>query len=123
LDKPSGIFIAKLACACIFLGSSGIMWNMRNSNKVIGIGIAIIVIPLLGLPSAWKTAIFVVLGLWLCSIGFFARKERSSTSGKTRKKENVASASSFVENQPVKIKTENPESISADNNYEQNPQA
>lgn len=95
---------------------------MRNSNKILGIGIALVIIPILGLPVAWKNFIFIILGLWLCYMAFFVKKERSGGKVRAYKKEHFDGASSFVENQPAKIKSDYSETVSVPNNHEQNPQ-
>lgn len=52
---------------------------MRYMNKILGIGIVLVLIPLLGFPAAWRDFFSVVLGLWLCYIAISIR--RASQSG------------------------------------------
>jgi hypothetical protein len=46
---------------------------MRRETSLIILGIITIITPFLGLPWAWKTYIFVVLGLLIACISFFLR--------------------------------------------------
>jgi len=41
---------------------------MKYRNSILGIGIAIVLIPMLGFPPVWSRFIIVILGLWLCAI-------------------------------------------------------
>lgn len=48
---------------------------MSKEMTVIALGIFVAVVPYLGIPGTWKTAIFVVAGLALAGVGFFLRGE------------------------------------------------
>ncbi len=56
------------------------MYNIRirHKNKILGIGIALIIIPLLGFPLAWRGFFNVILGLWLCYIAVSMRRTAKS---------------------------------------------
>jgi hypothetical protein len=94
------------------------MWHMSNSNKILAVGIALVVIPLLGLPFSWKNFIFTLLGLWLCWIALIMRKERSDGAAKVGKKEGSVVADSFLENKPVKTEIDVSGNGSDANNHE-----
>lgn len=46
---------------------------MRRESTLIVLGIIIMITPFLGIPWAWKTYIFVALGLFVALIAFFLR--------------------------------------------------
>lgn len=53
-----------------------------SKNKIVFIlGIALVILPFLGFPSAWKTFFMLVMGLFLVSLSF-TTSLRKRTSGK-----------------------------------------
>ncbi|OGI61928.1 hypothetical protein A2645_01960 [Candidatus Nomurabacteria bacterium RIFCSPHIGHO2_01_FULL_39_9] len=48
---------------------------MSKSKIIILLGVANIIIPFLGLPSNWKTGLFIVLGLYLIYLGYAIREK------------------------------------------------
>lgn len=48
---------------------------MSKEMLVIALGIWIVIVPYLGIPSSWKTILFVLSGLGLVLVGFFLRTE------------------------------------------------
>ena len=47
---------------------------MRHTNKILGIGIVLVLIPLLGFPATWRDIFSVILGLWLCGMAVSIRR-------------------------------------------------
>ncbi|MBI2476409.1 MAG: hypothetical protein HYV67_04180 [Candidatus Taylorbacteria bacterium] len=96
---------------------------MRHINAILGIGIALVLIPLLGFPAAWKNFLLVVLGLWLCGIVVSLRYPRLF-GGKAAEREGKrqAPAAPSVGNKTASDSGERTESIdSAKTNHEQIP--
>lgn len=56
---------------------------MSKEMAVIVLGIWIIAVPYLGVPSSWKTVLFVLTGIVLAGVGFLLRGEAISR-GDTR---------------------------------------
>jgi uncharacterized membrane protein len=53
-----------------------------SKNKIVFIlGIALVILPFLGFPSAWKTFLMIIIGLFLISLSF-TTSLRKRTSGK-----------------------------------------
>lgn len=48
---------------------------MSKEVSVIILGLITAATPFLGLPGSWRTALIVVLGIALASLGFFLRRE------------------------------------------------
>ncbi len=48
---------------------------MSKEMAVIAFGVWVAVIPYLGIPGSWRTAILVLTGIALMSLGFFLRAE------------------------------------------------
>jgi len=71
---------------------------MINNRSTFFLGLFIFIIPFLGLPSSWKTILFIVSGLYLIflSVTFVMPAKRAA---KPRKKEK--SLPVFVENIPM----------------------
>jgi len=68
---------------------------MSKEMSVILLGVAVIVIPFLGVPSDGRTFLLVVAGLALMVVGFMLRSESLSRPGSSRH--------SFVENNTAQI--------------------
>ncbi len=68
---------------------------MSKEMWVIVLGLLVVVLPHLGLPGAWKTILFVVLGVAIAALGFLLRGEALS-----RGSGSVANSQHFVENIP-----------------------
>ncbi|MBX4192480.1 hypothetical protein KW798_03270 [Candidatus Parcubacteria bacterium] len=64
---------------------------MSKETSVILLGLWVIIVPQLGIPSPWRTLLLVLSGLALIIIGLYLRAESSH---RTRK------GASFVENAP-----------------------
>jgi len=47
---------------------------MRRVKTILGIGIALILIPALGFPPAWRSFLLILLGLWLCGLAVSMRR-------------------------------------------------
>jgi len=47
---------------------------MQKINTILGIGIAIVIIPLLGFPSWWRDVSIIILGLWICGIAVVLKR-------------------------------------------------
>lgn len=69
--------------------------GMSKEIGVILLGVAVIVVPYLGVPSAWRTALLLLSGLTLIVIGFLLRSQGMARSGKDTPHQ------PFVENLPV----------------------
>ena len=48
---------------------------MSKEMAVIALGIWIMIVPYLGVPNAWRTALLLVTGFGLVVLGFFLRAE------------------------------------------------
>ncbi|GEM_PF-4673763 len=102
---------------------------MRHINTILGIGIALVLMPALGFPAAWKSFILVVLGLWLCGITVSVRYARQSRGeNKRNPKKSHAPKGILVENKTTSNLanlTESPERtefpVSPDTTHEQTP--
>jgi hypothetical protein len=66
---------------------------MSKEMAVIALGIWVIIIPYLGVPGSWRTALIVVTGIGLILLGFYLRAEALSRTGRR-------GHSSFVEHVP-----------------------
>ena len=65
---------------------------MSKETVVIALGIWIIIVPYLGVPSSWKSILLVLSGLVVVSLGFFLRTEALSRTSK------ITRSQPFVEN-------------------------
>ncbi len=70
---------------------------MSKEMSVILLGVAVVIIPYLGVPSAWRTFLLVLAGLALVVIGFLLRARDMMHSRKN------SPHHSFVENDTAKI--------------------
>lgn len=50
---------------------------MSRAAIVISIGVLVVVLPILGIPSFWKTVLLSIAGLGLIFIGALMKRERS----------------------------------------------
>lgn len=66
---------------------------MSKEMVVIAVGIWILIIPYLGVPGGWRTALLLITGIGLIVLGFFLRAEALSREGRR-------GYSSFVEHVP-----------------------
>jgi len=66
---------------------------MSKEMVVIALGIWVLIIPYLGVPGGWRTALLVITGIGLIVLGFFLRAEALSRAGRR-------GHSSFVEHVP-----------------------
>ena len=64
---------------------------MSKEMTVIVLGVWVMLVPYLGVPGSWRTAILVISGLTLVLVGFFLRTEALSRGGRR-------SSQTFVEN-------------------------
>ncbi len=48
---------------------------MSKEMTVIALGVFVAVVPYLGIPGSWKTAVFVLVGVALAGVGFLLRGE------------------------------------------------
>lgn len=100
---------------------------MKSINNSFWVGIVIIILPFLGLPSLWKTILFALIGLWLCFSSFSAQRRKQKNARSVGRKKEDSSGMAFMENQQPKT---SPDILSADSgkevitaNYEENPRA
>jgi len=70
---------------------------MSKEMSVMLLGVAVVILPYLGVPSAWRTLLLVLVGLTLIIIGFLLRAHGMRGSGKN------SLHHSFVENDTAKI--------------------
>ncbi len=56
------------------------------------LGVAVLLVPYLGVPASWKSVLLVVIGFVLLMVGFFLRTEALARGGKTSR------SHTFVEN-------------------------
>lgn len=68
---------------------------MSKEVGVVLLGLAVIITPYLGVPSAWRTALLVLAGLALVVTGLLLRAQAMMRAGKH--------SSPFVENNTAKI--------------------
>jgi len=80
---------------------------MSKEMMVIALGVWIIVVPYLGVPGTWRTAILVITGIVIAIVGFLLRGE--ALLGGTRRTENQ----SFVEHIPQPRHDESQKGISS----------
>ena len=66
---------------------------MSKEMTIIGLGIFVVVVPYLGIPGAWRTALIVLSGLGIALCGFLLRGESLARGDKHNQH-----PSSFVEN-------------------------
>ncbi|MBU6390038.1 hypothetical protein KGQ31_00635 [Patescibacteria group bacterium] len=78
---------------------------MRNISNKFWLGIAVIVIPFLGLPSSWKTFLFVITGIWLCVSAFKDKTGESFSASSKSYVDEGREVKSFSENQPSRYDT------------------
>jgi hypothetical protein len=55
---------------------------MSKEILVIALGVWVAVVPYLGVPGSWRTAILILSGIALMVLGFFLRSETLSRTGK-----------------------------------------
>lgn len=48
---------------------------MSKETLLILLGSTTVIVPFLGVPSAWRIGFLVVVGLWVASLGFLIRRE------------------------------------------------
>jgi hypothetical protein len=53
---------------------------MSRAAIVITIGVLVVLLPILGIPSFWKTVLFSISGLGLIFIGALMKRERNEES-------------------------------------------
>lgn len=51
---------------------------MSKEMSLIALGVWVIVVPYLGIPGSWRTALLVLTGLGIAAIGFLLRNESLS---------------------------------------------
>jgi hypothetical protein len=71
---------------------------MSKEMWVIVLGLLVIAMPHLGIPGAWKTILFVVLGASIAALGFLLRGESLSRGSGA-----VANREHFVESTPSSV--------------------
>ncbi len=70
---------------------------MSKEMMVIALGIWVAVVPYLGVPSAWRTALLVLSGLGIAVVGFLLRGEALGRPGRAGGATS-STHSNFVEN-------------------------
>jgi len=100
------------------------MYNcpMRNTKSIFGVGVVLILMPLLGFPTGWKNFFITLCGLWLCGTFVFVRFNlphgKKARYKKIRATESVASP--FLPNRQTPESISN--SVSQADNHGTNPQ-
>lgn len=56
---------------------------MSKEMSVILLGVAVVVVPYLGIPASWRTLLLILVGLTLIVIGFLLRSQRLAHAGKS----------------------------------------
>jgi membrane-bound ClpP family serine protease len=68
---------------------------MSKETTIIALGIWVIIVPYLGIPTSWKTILLVLAGFAIVMIGFFQRTQGLAGNSKSRNQifvENVSPA-------------------------------
>lgn len=73
---------------------------MSKEMSVIVLGIWVVVVPYLGVPSSWRTVLLVLSGLTIAVIGFLLRNESLAHTG-TSAQPRHRTEDSFVESAPA----------------------
>ena len=70
---------------------------MSKEMSVILLGVAVIIVPYLGVPASWRTLLLILAGLTLVVVGFLLRAQGMARAGKS------SPHHPFVENNTAKI--------------------
>ncbi|HXK35281.1 MAG TPA: hypothetical protein VJ103_02155 [Candidatus Paceibacterota bacterium] len=57
---------------------------MGKVKIVLFLGVLNILVPFLGLPSAWKTALFILIGLSLIALAYSLREAKKQNAGEIK---------------------------------------
>lgn len=82
---------------------------MSKEMTIIALGIWIIIVPYLGVPGSWRTAILVLSGLGIAVTGFLLRGEAIARGGSATNR----TSRSFVESAVSAEPHEEPEGINS----------
>lgn len=73
---------------------------MSKEMSIIALGIWVVIIPYLGVPSSWRTVLLVLTGIGIAVIGFLIRSEALSRGIESTERH------PFVENTPAPASSE-----------------
>lgn len=77
-----------------------------SKRQILGvIGVWVIILPFLGLPSSWKSILLVLTGIGICSLAYSTRRAQSSMDSGDMDGGNGPKNKIFMENTTSEIKS------------------